>query len=215
MPIYLQALPYADDALQPHISSQTVRIHHQKHQKKYVTELNRLIRDTPFEHLPLIEIVKHSFNVDEKVFENAAQAWNHAFYWQCMTPKMKRPTVRMLKIIEQSFGSFADFEAEFEEAALKLFGSGWNWLAKTKSGLIIEPLSNADNPLVFKEQPLLVCDVWEHAYYLDFQSDRKKYIKSFLKLVDWSFVERNFFETDDKAKTAVAVGSNQVISISI
>lgn len=190
MTIELPALPYAMDALAPRISKETLEFHYGKHHKAYVTNLNNLIPGTEFEGKTLEEIVK---TAKGPIFNNAAQVWNHTFYWHCLTPKVGgKPTGDLAKKIDEEFGSFADFKEAFTKASVTLFGSGWAWLVRNKEGkLEIVQTSNAGNPMLDGKTPLLTCDVWEHAYYIDTRNDRGAYLKNFWELVNWEFVAKN------------------------
>lgn len=187
----LEALPYAKNALEPHISERTLDFHYGKHHQTYVDNLNKLIENTDFENLPLEAIVKTS---QGGIFNNAAQVWNHTFYWNCLTPNPKRePTGNLMDAIVRDFGTFADFKAEFSKQATGLFGSGWLWLVKNSDNkLEIVAKTNAGNPLTEGKSPIMVIDVWEHAYYLDKQNARAKYIESYWEIVNWEFAEKNF-----------------------
>ena len=186
----LPDLPYAKDALAPNISAETLEYHYGKHHKTYVDNLNKLIPGTEFEKISLEEIIKKASG---GIFNNAAQIWNHTFYWNCLSPKGGgEPSGAIADTITKNFGSFKQFKEKFTNAALTLFGSGWTWLVKNPDGgLAIESTSNAGNPLKDGKQPLLTCDVWEHAYYIDYRNARAKYIEAFWKLVAWEFVARN------------------------
>ena len=186
----LPALPYAMDALAPIISKETLEFHYGKHHQAYVTNLNNLIPGTEFESASLEEIVKKSSG---GIFNNAAQVWNHTFYWNSMTPKGGEPTGKIKSALDDSFGGLDAFKAAFKAAAVGQFGSGWAWLVKGTDGkLKIETTANADTPMAHGGTPLLVADVWEHAYYLDFQNRRPDHIQAWLdKLANWSFAEAN------------------------
>ena len=186
----LPDLPYAKDALGPSISPETLEYHYGKHHKTYVDNLNKLIPGTELENMNLEEIVKKASG---GIFNNAAQIWNHTFYWNCLSPKGGgEPSGAIADAITKNFGSFEQFKEKFTNAAVTLFGSGWAWLIKNPDGsLAIEATSNAGNPLKDGKQPLLTCDVWEHAYYIDYRNARAKYIEAFWKLVNWDFVARN------------------------
>ena len=191
----LPPLPYADDALAPVISANTISFHYGKHHKAYVDKLNELVPGTAYEGLSLEEIVKKSAK-DEKgkaIFNNAGQIWNHTFYWNSMTPKGGEPTGKIKSALDESFGGLDKFKAAFKAAAVGQFGSGWAWLVKGSDGkLKIETTANADTPLAHGGKPLLVADVWEHAYYLDFQNRRPDHVQAWLdKLANWSFAEKN------------------------
>ena len=194
MSFELPELPYAEDALAPQISAETIQYHYGKHHRAYVNKLNELIVDTDFEGLPLEEIVQKSTGA---VFNNAAQHWNHSFYWNCLTPHAKQNMPREVEsALIESFGSVEDFCQKFSQAAATHFGSGWAWLVKDASGkLEIVTTSNADNPITRGQTPLLTCDVWEHAYYIDTRNDRPAYIKNFWELVNWDFVNENLQKT--------------------
>jgi len=186
----LPELPYAEDALAPHISAETISFHYGKHHKAYVDNLNRLIKGTEFANFVLEDIVKKASG---GIFNNAAQTWNHSFYWNCLSPGGGgEPSGELAEAINKSFGSFADFKEKFSNAAVTLFGSGWAWLVKNADGsLAIEQTSNAATPLKDGKKALLTCDVWEHAYYVDYRNARAKYIESFWNLVNWEFVTAN------------------------
>ena len=187
----LPAFPFAQDALEPHISKTTIEFHYGKHHQTYVDNLNKLIIGTEFENSTLEEIVLKSSG---GIFNNAAQVWNHTFYWNCLTPKSNfKPEGKLLDAIEKEFGSYDQFKEKFTNAAVTLFGSGWAWLVKDKDGkLEIVQTSYAENPMRQDKTPLLVCDVWEHAYYIDKQNRRPAYLESFWNLVDWKKVEERF-----------------------
>jgi len=191
MAFELPLLPYALDALEPYISRQTLEFHYGKHHQAYVNNLNKLVPGTEFENASLEDIVK---SAKGGVFNNGAQVWNHTFYWNCLTPGGSgEPTGMLADAINTSFGSFAEFKDKFSKAAATQFGSGWAWLVKTSDGqLEIVQTSNAGNPMTDGLTPLLTCDVWEHAYYLDKQNRRPDYIADFWKLVDWTAVASRF-----------------------
>jgi Fe-Mn family superoxide dismutase len=191
MAFELPALPYAKNALAPVISEETIEFHYGKHHQTYVTNLNKLIAGTEFEKLSLEEIIRKASG---GVFNNAAQVWNHTFFWKCMSPKAGgEPKAQLADSLRQKFGSFEEFRKKFVEAAVTQFGSGWAWLVKNADGsLSIEQTSNAGNPLTAGKSPLLTCDVWEHAYYIDFRNRRADFVEAFFKLIDWRFVEQNF-----------------------
>lgn len=187
MAFKLPELPYSNDALTPHISPETLEFHHGKHHKAYVDKLNTLIEGTEFENSSLEDIIKRAKG---GIFNNAAQVWNHTFYWNCMKPKGGgEPTGELADAITKTFGSFAQFKDKFSTAATGQFGSGWAWLVKDSAGaLAIEATSNAENPMTQGKKPLLTCDVWEHAYYIDYRNARPKYVENFWNLVNWDFV---------------------------
>jgi Fe-Mn family superoxide dismutase len=188
--ITLPNLPYVKNALEPHISENTLNYHYGKHHNAYVVNLNKLITGTKFEGQALEEIIKNS---DGGIFNNAAQVWNHTFYWNSMKPNGGgKPTGEVLNKIEADFGSYEKFAEEFTNAGATQFGSGWAWLVLENNKLKIVKTANAETPLTTNAKPLLTMDVWEHAYYLDFQNARPNYIKTFLeKLVNWDFVAAN------------------------
>ena len=188
MAITLPALPYSNDALMPHITPETLEFHYGKHHKTYVDKLNGMVPGTEFENASLEEIVKKSSG---GIFNNAAQVWNHTFYWNCLAPKAGgEPTGTLKSKIDQTFGSFDQFKEQFTQAALNQFGSGWAWLVQNADGtLSITSTSNADTPLKEGKTPLMTCDVWEHAYYIDYRNARPKYLEAFWQLVNWKFVE--------------------------
>lgn len=187
----LPPLPYAMDALAPHISRETLEYHYGKHHQTYVNNLNKLIPGTEFEHKTLEEIIKTSTG---GIFNNAAQVWNHTFYWHSLSPQGGGvPKGDLATTINNTFGSFAQFQELFTTTALTTFGSGWAWLVKDQSGtLSVVSTSNAGNPLCNHQTPLLTCDVWEHAYYIDTRNDRGAYLKHYWELVNWDFVTENF-----------------------
>jgi Fe-Mn family superoxide dismutase len=183
----LPKLPYGLNALEPFISQKTIEFHYGKHHQAYVNNLNKLVVGTEFENASLEDIVRKASG---GIFNNGAQVWNHTFYWNCMKPQAGgEPTGIVNEAIIKNFGSFAEFKEKFSNAAATLFGSGWAWLVKKPDGLLeITQESNAGNPLRSGSTPLLTCDVWEHAYYLDKQNLRPNYIADFWNLVDWDAV---------------------------
>lgn len=193
MAFELPKLPYPLDALQPYISQETLEYHHGKHHQAYVNKLNELVSETPYEGKILEEIIMAS---DGAIFNNAAQIWNHTFYWHCMAPKAGgEPNGNLAEAINEKFGSFEKFKEDFTKAAITQFGSGWAWLIKNEDGsLEVVNTSNAKNPMTENKKPLLTCDVWEHAYYIDTRNDRPKYVNNFWNLVNWDFVAKNFAE---------------------
>lgn len=185
----LPELPWAKDALEPHISKETIEYHHGKHHNAYVTNLNNLIKGTKFENASLEEIVMGS---EGGVFNNAAQVWNHTFYWNCLTPKSsKAPTGKIAELINKKYGSFENFKEEFSKAAATNFGSAWTWLVGNNNDIEIFNTSNADTPMKHGKNALMTIDVWEHAYYVDYRNARPKYIESFWNLINWDFVNSN------------------------
>ena len=191
MAFELPALPYAKDALVPHISAETLEFHHGKHHQTYVTNLNNLVPGTEFEGLSLEEIILKSSG---GIFNNAAQIWNHTFYWNSLAPQAGgEPTGALADAINATFGSFASFKEEFSKCAVTTFGSGWAWLVKNADGsLALVSTSNAGCPLTTGQTPLLTCDVWEHAYYIDYRNARPAYLEAFWALVNWDFAAKNF-----------------------
>ena len=187
----LPPLPYAMNALAPHISQETLEYHYGKHHKTYVDNLNKLIPGTEFESLSLEDIIKKSSG---GIFNNAAQVWNHTFYWNCLSPNGGGESGGALaEAINKKFGSFADFKEQFTQCAVTTFGSGWAWLVKNPDGsLELVSTSNAGTPLTQGKTALLTCDVWEHAYYIDYRNARPKYVESFWNLVNWDFVAKQF-----------------------
>ncbi|MCB2207309.1 MAG: superoxide dismutase [Bacteroidetes bacterium] len=183
----LPALPYDLNALEPQISKETLEYHYGKHHAGYVKNLNGLVTGTEFENSGLEAIVKKA---DGGIFNNGAQVWNHTFYWNCMAPDGGgEPTGALLNAIKSDFGSFEAFKEQFSKAAATLFGSGWAWLVKSPSGkLEIVQESNAGNPLRSGKEPIMTCDVWEHAYYIDKRNLRPAYIEDFWKVVDWNTI---------------------------
>jgi Fe-Mn family superoxide dismutase len=189
MALTLPELPYARDALEPHMSAETLEFHYGKHHKTYVDNANKMISGTEFENMPLDEIVMKSSG---KVFNNAAQIWNHSFFWNCLTPDSGQPGKKLADALIKQFGGIEDFKKQFTETAIGTFGSGWAWLVKNPDGsLEITSTSNAATPLTEGKKPLLTCDVWEHAYYIDYRNARPKYLEAFWSLVNWQFVEQN------------------------
>ncbi len=186
MKFELPPLPYAPEALEPVISTQTISFHYGKHHQAYVNNLNNLITGTRFENASLEEIVMQS---EGAIFNNGAQVWNHTFYWEGLGGKGGSPEGKLLKKINDAFGTFENFKEVFADAAVKLFGSGWAWLVEDAEGILkIVQTSNAGNPMRDGLKPLFTCDVWEHAYYLDFQNRRPDYVKSFWDIVNWDKV---------------------------
>lgn len=192
----LPALPYDKNALTPHISSETLDYHHGKHHAAYVKKLNDLVPGTAYEGKSLEEIIKASANDNQAVFNNAAQVWNHTFYWHCLSPNGGgEPSGPLAEAIMRDFGTLDHFKEEFKAAATSQFGSGWAWLASDSSGkLSIIKTPNAENPLSEGNgTAVLTCDVWEHAYYLDYQNKRPDYVDTFMnELVNWDFAAENY-----------------------
>ncbi|MCA0445388.1 MAG: superoxide dismutase [Bacteroidetes bacterium] len=195
MAVTLPALPYAIDALAPHISKETLEFHHGKHHNAYVTNLNNLIKDTDLDKADLETIIKTVSADATKAghFNNAAQIWNHTFFWNSMKPNGGgKPTGDLLKKIEADFGSYDEFAAQFKTAATTQFGSGWAWLVLENGKLKVTKTGNADLPMVHGQKAILTIDVWEHAYYIDFRNRRPDYISTFLEhLANWDFAAAN------------------------
>lgn len=188
----LPPLPYAMNALEPHMSAETLEYHYGKHHQTYVTNLNKLIEGTEFADMPLEEIVKKSSGA---IFNNAAQVWNHTFFWNCLSPNGGgEPTGALAEAINKSFGSFENFKKEFTDKTVAIFGSGWSWLVKKADGsLEIRQTANAHTPLEDDSvKTVLTCDIWEHAYYIDYRNARPKYLDGFWALANWEFAAKNF-----------------------
>ncbi|MBY8966517.1 Fe-Mn family superoxide dismutase [Algiphilus sp.] len=189
MALTLPDLPYAREALEPHMSAETLDYHHGKHHKTYVDTANNLISGTEYEQMPLEEIIVKSSG---KLFNQTAQIWNHSFFWQCLTPNQTQPGKKLTDALVKEFGGIEDFKKLFTETAIGTFGSGWAWLVKKPDGsLAVTSTSNAGTPLTDGDRALLTCDVWEHAYYIDHRNARPKYLEAFWQLVNWEFVEQN------------------------
>ena len=213
MSIELPSLPYAYDALEPVISSATLKTHHGAHHRAYVDKVNTLVRDTPVADSSLETIVQWSSrgaanDGSVAIFNNAAQAWNHTFYWRSLRPvgeKGARPRGRLAALIASGFGSYDGFVDAFKSAATSHFGSGWAWLIINQGMLDIVTTSNADTPIVHGQTPLLVIDVWEHAYYLDYKERRAAYVENVVNdLLDWEFADRNFAAARNSYRDAMA-----------
>ncbi|HUQ26421.1 MAG TPA: superoxide dismutase [Burkholderiales bacterium] len=189
MHLELPKLPYAEDALAPIISAETLQFHHGKHHRKYVETTNQLLQKQPSEARSLDELVRKSSG---KLFNNAAQAWNHEFYWQSLAPKGGRPSATMRHQLERDFGSYEKFVDQFAAAAVGQFGSGWAWLVRKDDKLEVVSTGNADTPMAHGIQCLLTLDVWEHAYYIDYRNQRERYVQAAIeKLLNWEFAEKN------------------------
>ena len=192
--IVLPPLPYKEDALEPYISKTTIGYHYGKHHRAYVDKTNELIKGSNLAGLALDEIVKQTSGAIDKtaIFNNAAQAWNHDFYWKSMIPKGSKPEDKLARIIDSSFGSLDNFKKEFLNSAVTLFGSGWTWLVFEGDKLSIIQSFNADDPIAHGMTPLLTVDVWEHAYYLDYQNRRIDYVRAIIdNLLNWNFAASN------------------------
>jgi Fe-Mn family superoxide dismutase len=190
MAFELPPLPYDRAALEPHISGETIDYHYGKHHKAYVDNLNKLVEGSDYAGKSLEDIIRSS---QGPVFNNSAQVWNHTFFWNCMAPNGGgEPTGKLADAINQAFGSFATFKEQFTDTAIKTFGSGWAWLVqRTDGSLAIVSTSNANTPLTSDDKPLLTCDVWEHAYYIDYRNARPKFVEAFWNVVNWDFVSSN------------------------
>jgi Fe-Mn family superoxide dismutase len=190
--LVLPPLPYALDALEPHMSRETLEYHHGRHHATYVANVNRLVAGTEHEGQPLEELIAAASGA---LFDNAAQVWNHGFFWNCLAARRTEPRGALARELDEAFGGLAGFQAQFDKAATGLFGSGWAWLVRDAGGALrIVTTRNADLPLRHDQVALLTCDVWEHAYYLDRRNDRAQYLKHFWPLVNWDFVARNLDE---------------------
>jgi Fe-Mn family superoxide dismutase len=186
----LPALPYAKNALEPYMSAETLEYHYGKHHQSYVTKLNELVKATKFEYMPLEELI---LSADGPIFNNAAQIWNHTFFWNCMGPNAGgKPNGKVAALIDAKWGNFDKFKEEFNKSAVDNFGSGWTWLVLNKDNKIeIFNSSNAQTPKTQGFKALMTLDVWEHAYYIDYRNERAKYVENFWDLVNWEFVNKN------------------------
>lgn len=186
----LPELPYALDALEPHISRETLEYHHGKHHRGYVAKLNKTLASEDYGDMSLEQIIRSS---NGSLFNNAAQVWNHSFYWHCMSPDGGgSPDQAIAELLERAFGSIDGFKQAFKDSALANFGSGWTWLVKTANGsLEVMNTDDADTPLKHGVTPLLTCDVWEHAYYIDYRNERSRYLDAFFDIVNWKFLAEN------------------------
>jgi Fe-Mn family superoxide dismutase len=184
----LPRLPYAEDALAPVLSAETLKLHHGKHHKKYVDTMNQLLEKEQLDVSSLEEVVRNSKG---KLFNNAAQAWNHDFYWHSLSPKRQRPAGALLHRIEKDFGSYERFADAFGTAAVGQFGSGWAWLVDKEGKLQVLATSNADTPMAHGVKCLLTVDVWEHAYYVDYRNERERYVSAILDRLNWQFADKN------------------------
>jgi Fe-Mn family superoxide dismutase len=184
----LPPLPYAEDALAPVISAETLKLHHGKHHKKYVDTMNQLLEKEQLQASSLEEVVRRAKG---KLFNNAAQAWNHDFYWHSLSPKRRRPAGAILHRLEKDFGSYDGFAGKFAAAANGQFGSGWAWLVEKDGKLEVTATGNADTPMAHGHKCLLTVDVWEHAYYVDYRNERERYVSAILERLNWEFAEKN------------------------
>ena len=200
--ITLPPLPYAPDALEPHMSRETLEYHYGRHHATYVANVNRLVQGTELEGQPLEDLLAEATG---PLWDNAAQVWNHAFFWNCLSPKRTAPAGALKQKLASAFGSVEEFQAKFDKAATALFGSGYAWLVREHDGgLRIVTTRNADLPARNNQVALLTCDLWEHAYYLDRRNDRGQYLKHFWPLVNWDFVARNLDEPWEFSAAAAA-----------
>jgi Fe-Mn family superoxide dismutase len=190
MAIELPPLPYDRAALEPHMSAETLDFHYGKHHKAYVDNANKMIEGTEFADMPLVDIIRRA---QGPLFNNVAQVWNHTFFWNCMKPNGGgEPTGKLMDAINLAFGDFATFKDEFSKTCVGTFGSGWGWLVQRADGsLALVSTSNANTPIATDDTPLLTCDVWEHAYYIDYRNARPKFVEAFWNLVNWDFVASN------------------------
>ena len=187
----LPALPFAADALAPHMSAETFSFHHGKHHQAYITKLNQLIEGTPYATMTLEEVILASAGKTPGVFNNAAQHWNHSFFWNCLSPKSTIAPDLEAKLVA-TWGSLDNFKAKFAENAINTFGSGWGWLVKNADGsLALASTSGAGTPMTSGQTALLTCDVWEHAYYIDYRNSRPNFLAAFWNIVNWDFVKAN------------------------
>ena len=186
---HLPQLPYPKNALEPIISAETLEFHYEKHHAGYVNNLNNLIKNTEFEDMELEDVIKSSIGA---IFNNAAQVYNHTFYWNCLTPDKTSPSDKLAAMIDASFGSFENFKSDFIKSAVSNFGSGWTWLVRETDGALkIINTQNAGTPITVGQLPLLTNDVWEHAYYIDYRNGRQKYLDEIFKIINWNFVSSN------------------------
>lgn len=192
----LMELPFAYNALEPYMSEETLQYHHDKHHMGYINKLNELIKDTKFSEMHLVNIIKRA---DGPLLNNAAQVFNHDFFWHGLSPGQTAPSVELQEMIERQFASMDAFKEAFLDAGATLFGSGWVWLSIDEKGkMYIEKSGNAENPLMHRRIPLLACDVWEHAYYIDYRNARPKYLEHWWERVNWHFVSDNLAEYEEK-----------------
>ncbi len=206
-PFKLAPLPYEESALEPAISARTIGFHYHKHHKTYVETLNKLVKGTEFADMPLEEIVRATFRASDAkqklIFNNAGQVWNHDFYWRSLAPKSPKPSAKIAAAIERDFGGIDEFTKKLAEAGATQFGSGWAWLVSKNGKLAIEKTPDAENPMAHGTNCLLAIDVWEHAYYLDYQNERAKYLERVLgKLLNWTFAAENLGKEDHAVRAA-------------
>lgn len=194
----LPDLPFDRNALSPIITEESFDYHYGKHHAAYVSNLQQLVRDSTWQEMSVAEIIKQSLREENTaIFNNAAQHWNHTFFWNCLSPNGgKAPVGKIAELISRDFGSFENFKNKFSEAAVKLFGSGWAWLAMNEEGVLeIIPLKDAYTPLTAAKKPILTLDVWEHAYYIDYRNARPKFVDSFWEIVNWDFANENLLQS--------------------
>jgi Fe-Mn family superoxide dismutase len=190
-PFELPPLPWAEDALDPVISARTIGLHYGKHHAAYVKKLNELVAGTRYAQMPLEQVVRESAGKDQKVFNNAGQAWNHTFYWNCLRKGAGKPGTRIASRLDADLGGYEGFKQKFADAAVNCFGSGWAWLVERDGKLEIVATSNADTPIAKGITPLLTLDVWEHAYYVDYENRRPEHVAAAIdKLLNWDFAEQ-------------------------
>lgn len=190
----LPKLPYSKNALNPIITEETFDYHYGKHHAAYVNNLAALVKDTPLEEATVEEIIKKGFTENNAgLFNNAAQHWNHSFFWNCLSPDGgKAPNGAIADLLKRDFGGFENFKEEFSSTAVKLFGCGWAWLAQNEQGMLeIIPMKDAHTPLTLDKKPILTLDVWEHAYYIDYRNARPKFVEGFWEIVNWDFANQN------------------------
>jgi Fe-Mn family superoxide dismutase len=203
-PFELSPLPYDESALAPTISARTIEFHYHKHHKTYVETLNKLVADTRYADMKLEQIVRATARpeTDKKIFNNAAQVWNHDFYWRSLSPQATKPSDKLLQAIERDFGNLDTLLKQFAEAGVGQFGSGWAWLVSKGGKLSIKKTGNAMNPMANDVNCLLTADVWEHAYYLDYQNLRAKYLEAVLGKLNWDFAAENLDREDHPVRAA-------------
>jgi len=201
-PFPLPPLPWAEDALDPVISARTIGLHYGKHHAAYVKKLNELVQGTRYADMPLEQVVRESSGKEQKIFNNAAQAWNHAFFWNCLRKGGGKPTGAITSRIDSDFGGYDAFRRKFADAAVNCFGSGWAWLVDKDGKLDVIATANAATPIAMGATPLLALDVWEHAYYVDYENRRPEYVAAVIdKLLDWEFAARSL-ESSKQRKAA-------------
>ena len=205
MKVELMKLPFNEDALEPQISSETIAYHYGKHHAGYVNKLNLLLEQSDLINKPLDYIIKNS---NGAIFNNAAQVYNHDFYWHSLSEKQTIPSVALSELIELAFGSIQAFKKMFIDSAMSVFGSGWTWLVYEKERLIIENYPNADTPIAHNKIPLLTCDIWEHAYYIDYKNARQSYLENWFECINWRFVSDNLADAQSDHMSGYAQPCN-------